>query len=385
MFSGLKTDQLRNFVLVTASNFFFFCNYSSFFLLPLFINSLGGNKETVGFIMGTFGITSFGSIPLVSFLIDKYGRRRFTLFGSLLMCLASLSFISINELSPYLYLLRLIQGVGFAFFFTSTTTSAADIIPSEMRGQGLGIFGAFTIASYALGPTIGEAVIYKLGFYYFFVVSSLFSLVAFILVLFTRDTDFTPAEDPYGIKFFRLAFSRRYAVLLLTNLILASGFGSVLNFISVFLRSKKLEIFYFFLIYTVTVTCIRILGGRLSDIFSRKGIASPSLLIFSLSIAAVTLIDSFYMVVIVSLLFSIGYGMLYPTLSALVVDKSALDERGKAIGAFNACFSIGINYPTFVFGIIAERFGFEVMYIISAIVVFIGFIIFSHFETNKIT
>ena len=76
MFSGLKTFQLKYFALVTASNFFFFCNYSAFFLLPLYINSLGGNKETVGFVMGTFGITSFGSIPLVSFLIDKYGRRK---------------------------------------------------------------------------------------------------------------------------------------------------------------------------------------------------------------------------------------------------------------------------------------------------------------------
>lgn len=382
MFSGLKILQLKNFALVTTSNFFFFCNYSAFFLLPLYINSLGGNKETVGFVMGTFGITSFGSIPLVSFLIDKYGRRRFTLFGSLLMCLSSLGYIFISELDPFIYVLRLVQGVGFAFFFTSATTSAADIIPTEMRGQGLGIFGAFTIASYALGPTIGEAVIFKLGFYYFFVICSLFSLVAFILVLFSRDTGFTPADDPYGLKLFRLAISKRYAVLLLTNLILASGFGSVLNFISVFLRSKKLEIFYFFLIYTVTVTFIRLLGGRLSDMFSRKGIASPSLLLFSISIAAVTFIDSLYMVVIVSLLFSIGYGMLYPTLSALVVDKSGIDARGKAIGAFNACFSIGINYPTFVFGVIAERFGFEVMYIISAMVVFIGFMIFSLFESK---
>ncbi len=64
------------------------------------------------------------------------------------------------------------------------------------------------------------------------------------------------------------------------------------------------------------------------------------------------------------------------------MDKSGIDERGKAIGAFNACFSIGINYPTFVFGVFAVRFGFEVMYIISAMVVFIGFMIFSLFESK---
>lgn len=383
MLSGLDKTQSKNFSLITIANFFLFCNFSSFFLLPLFIKKLGGNEANIGFIMGSFGVTSLGSIPLVAFLIDKYGRRWFMLIGAIVMFSSSLSYLFVRELSLIFYILRMLQGIGFAFFFTSAGTAVADFIPEMKRGQGLGIFGAFTIASYALGPTIGEGVIEKLGFSFFFIYTSSFSLIAILLVYPTKDAPFKRSVDPYGLDFFRLAFSRRYSVPLLSNLILAGGFGSVLNFISVYVRPKGLDVFYFFLIYAVTITFVRIIGGRVSDVFGRKRVASPSLFVFSLSIAAMIFINSVYKLVLISFLFSLSYGMLYPTLSALMMDKANPDERGKAMGAFNACFGIGTNFLAFVFGVIARDLGFTSMYLISAAFVFLGFLLFTLFEPQR--
>jgi len=383
MLSGLDKTQSKNFSLITIANFFLFCNFSSFFLLPLFIKKLGGNEANIGFIMGSFGVTSLGSIPLVAFLIDKYGRRWFMLIGAIVMFSSSLSYLFVRELSLIFYILRMLQGIGFAFFFTSAGTAVADFIPEMKRGQGLGIFGAFTIASYGLGPTIGEGVIEKLGFSFFFIYTSSFSLIAILLVYPTKDAPFKRSVDPYGLDFFRLAFSRRYSVPLLSNLILAGGFGSVLNFISVYVRPKGLDVFYFFLIYAVTITFVRIIGGRVSDVFGRKRVASPSLFVFSLSIAAMIFINSVYKLVLISFLFSLSYGMLYPTLSALMMDKANPDERGKAMGAFNACFGIGTNFLAFVFGVIARDLGFTSMYLISAAFVFLGFLLFTFFEPQR--
>lgn len=383
MLSGLDKTQSKNFSLITIANFFLFCNFSSFFLLPLFIKKLGGNEANIGFIMGSFGVTSLGSIPLVAFLIDKYGRRWFMLIGAIVMFSSSLSYLFVRELSLIFYILRMLQGIGFAFFFTSAGTAVADFIPEMKRGQGLGIFGAFTIASYALGPTIGEGVIEKLGFSFFFIYTSSFSLIAILLVYPTKDAPFKRSVDPYGLDFFRLAFSRRYSVPLLSNLILAGGFGSVLNFISVYVSPKGLDVFYFFLIYAVTITSVRIIGGRVSDVFGRKRVASPSLFVFSLSIAAMIFINSVYKLVLISFLFSLSYGMLYPTLSALMMDKANPDERGKAMGAFNACFGIGTNFLAFVFGVIARDLGFTSMYLISAAFVFLGFLLFTFFEPQR--
>lgn len=383
MASPIKSDVLRNFTLATAANFFFFCNFSAFFLLPIHITELGGTEADVGFIMGSFGITSLGAIPFVAYLVDRYGRRKFMLLGYSVMFVASLLYLTITELSAYIYLIRFIQGVSFAFSFTAAGTFVADYLPSEKRAQWLGIFSAFTIASYAIGPSLGEFVIGLYGFGTFFIYASVFSLMAFILAIFMRDGHYITSRDPYGLGFFRLIASKRFSLILLSNLILAGGLGAILNFVAVYLRSKGLAAFYFFLTYTLTVTAVRIFGGKFSDTWGRKAVASPGLLVVSISLAAMYLIDSPMSTILVAFVFSFGYGFLYPTLSALVIDKAGEDERGKAMGAFNASYSMGINFLAFPFGIIARDWGYETMYVVTGVTVFIGFLIFTIFEKGQ--
>lgn len=383
MTSLVKSDEIRNITLATAANFFFFCNFSAFFLLPLHITELGGTEADVGFIMGSFGITSLGAIPFVAYLVDRYGRRKFMLLGYSVMFLASLLYLTVTELSGYIYLIRLIQGISFAFSFTAAGTFVADYLPPAKRAQWLGIFSAFTIAAYAIGPSLGEFVIGLYGFNTFFIYASVFSLIAFVLALFMRDGHYVTSRDPYGFGFFRLIASKRFSLILVSNLILAGGLGAILNFVAVYLRSKELHAFYFFLTYTVTVTAVRIFGGRFSDAWGRKAVASPGLLVVSISLAAMYLIDSPMSAVLVAFVFSFGYGFLYPTLSALVIDKAGEDERGKAMGAFNASYSMGINFLAFPFGIIARDWGYETMYVVTGATVFIGFLIFTIFEKDR--
>jgi len=377
MISGLDKTQKKNFTLIILANFFFFCNFSAFFLLPLFIKELGGDEATIGYIMGTFGLTSLCFIPVVSYLIDKYGRKYFILFGGMLMLISSAAYLLIENLGPQIYVLRLIQGIGFAFFFTSASTSVSDNVPQNIRAHGLGVFGAFTIASYAIGPSIGEFFIINYGFESFFIFASLFSVFALILTLFASEGEFTKANDRFALDFFELIGSKRYRLLLLTNLIIACGLGSMLHFFGLFLRINGLAVSIFFLTYTITVILVRVFGSKASDKFDRKKIASPSMLILSISLIFIFTINSFYTALLISFLFSFGYGFLYPTISAIIIDRASSSERGKAMGAFNASFSLGINYIAFPLGVIAKYWGFSVMYLITGILVFTGFLIFT--------
>ena len=93
--------------------------------------------------------------------------------------------------------------------------------------------------------------------------------------------------------------------------------------------------------------------------------------------------DSAFTAVLISFIFSFGYGSLYPTLSALVIDKAGEDERGKAIGAFNASYSMGINFLAFPFGVIARDYGYEGMYFAAGCLVFTGFLLYTFFERGR--
>lgn len=376
MISGFNKVQVRNFSLLTVSNFFFFCNFSSFFLLPLFIKHLKGDEAQIGYIMGSFGVTSLLTVPLVSYLIDSFGRRKFMMLGYAMMLLSSLGFIFINELSYNIYILRLLQGVSFAFAFTSAGTAVSDYLPREKRAYGLGIFGAFTIASYALGPSMGEVVINSFGYREFFIYASSFSLFSFLLTCFAEDGKFKTARESFFKGFANIVISARFSRLLLVNLVVAGGLGSMLNFFSAFLDSESINVSAFFLTYSITVILVRVLGGKISDLFERKKVALPSMLLMSVSLICIWFIKDVYTAIIISFMFSIGYGMLYPVMSAMIIDMAYDDERGKAMGVFNMSFSFGINMLAFGLGVFARDFGFRAMYLLTGVFVLLGFVLF---------
>ena len=369
--------RYRDFSLVTLGNFFFFCCFSSFFLLPLFVIHLGGDEARIGYVMGTFGVTSICTIPFAAYLIDHYGRRRFMLAGSLLMLVVSLLYIPVSDTGARVFVLRLLQGVAFSFFFTSAATAVSDYVPRETRAYGLGLFGAFTIASYSVGPSVGELVIDRFGYESFFLYTAVFSLLAFVLCFFAREGSFTASKKSLFRGFFDVAFSAKFRVLLLTNLLIAVALGSMLNFFSVFLKENGVSARSFFLTYSVTVILIRVLGGKLPDMVERRKVALPSMFIIVVSLLATFSVNSAMSAVLVSFLFSLGYGILYPTVSAMIIDRASDDQRGTAMGAFNMSFSVGINLFAFMLGVVARDHGFSKMYSVTGILMLAGCVIFA--------
>lgn len=369
-----------NFTLITLSNFFFFCNFSAFFLLPVFIKNLGGEESQIGYVMGSFGITSLLCIPFVSTFADRGGRKIFMAAGAFMMAAASLCFIFVKDFGYAVFALRLIQGAGFASFFTSAATMVSDMAEKDRVAERLGVFGAFTIFSYAAGASAGEWIMKIWGSDGLFIYASCFGFASLAFSLPVRER--VPArkrgEDRFG-EFFGLFVSRQYGFVLFTNLTLACGLGSLLNFFAVFASERGFAASRFFLTYAATVIAVRLFTSKIADKAGRKRIASPALLIVAVSLLLLSQTGSEAQAVLFCFLFSAGYGILYPALGAMITDR-AETGTAKAMGAFNSSFSIGINYAAFPLGIAAESMGLGAMYAAAGLVVFSGFVVFQIFE-----
>ncbi len=369
-----------NFALTTLSNFFFFCNFSSFFLLPVFIKNLGGKESDIGYVMGSFGVTSLLCIPVVSTLADRHGRKIFMVAGAFLMAGASLCFLFVGDLGYEIFALRLIQGAGFASFFTSAATTVSDTAEKDRIAERLGIFGAFTIFSYAIGPPVGEWVMKVWGSDGLFISAASFGFISLVLSLLTREGNFARHGDGERFGgFFKLLVARQYRAVLFANLALACGLGSLLNFFAVFARENGFTASRFFLTYALTVITVRLFSSKIADRTDRKKIAAPALLIAAVSLLLISQARSDAQVVLFCFLFSAGYGILYPALGAMITDR-AKTGMAKAMGAFNSSFSVGINYAAFPLGIAAENFGFRAMYAVAGLIVLSGFAVFQAFE-----
>ncbi len=368
-----------NFIFVTLANFFFFCNFSSFFLLPVLIEDMGGGESQIGYVMGSFGITSLLCIPFFSTLADRHGRKIFMIAGASLMTASSVCFIFVENLGPFIYALRLAQGAAFAAFFTAAATAVSEMAEKNRIAERLGFFGAFTIFSYAVGPPVGEWATDLFGKNGLFFYAASCGLISLAVSLFVREENFKRDDEKSFGSFFKFFVTRKYGVILFSNLAVAVGLGSLLNFFAVFARENGFPASRFFLTYALTVIVVRIFFSKLADKTERKKIASPAIFVAAAALVLLSRTQSGMQAALFCFLFSAGYGIMYPALGAMVADKTKTG-MAKAMGAFNSSFSLGINYAAFPLGIIAESMGFRAMYALAGLVVFAGFVFFQIFE-----
>ena len=361
----------KNFFLATFSNCFFFVNFSCFFLLPLFLDQTGYTKSDIGIVMSTFGFSSILLTPYTSVLIDKYGKKTLCFVALILMVAASLSFIFINDFA-LIVLLRIIQGAAFSIFFNSSSAIASNNLDNDKKQIGLSFFSSFTIISYILGPFFSEKIIIQFGFTEFFIYASTFSLMSLILICFVQEKDSEKDSAVDFLSFFRIIQEEKIFNYLFANFLLASGFGVVMNFLSLFLKNNNLTVGYFFISYSVVVSLVRIF---LSDKFSSQNLFNKILLmlvLFSGTLFFIPYIDSKGDIILFSVLFSLTYSLVYPFLSSIVVAGKPQSLTGRLFGALNSSFSIGVNLMTFFYGFIAELWGFDTMFHVASALILVG-------------
>jgi len=374
----------REFILVTLSGFIFFFNFHSFLLLPLYIKELGGRESDIGFIMGATGLSTIFTTPAVGVLVDRWGKKWFLALGGLVMSITTLPFAYMHTLNFLFPLLRIIHGAAFSLCFISAGTLTADATPASRRSQALGLFGVFTIVNYALAPSVGRRIVESYGFDAFFQVVFIFGFLSFLVALFIRESDERTERGSERNGILTTLFRKGVFVSAFTLMISGSGFIPTLTFIPVFAKEIKVESFdLFFITYTISALVVRILGGWIPDRFGKKRTALPSLLFFSLSIIGLGFASDVADFIKTGVVFGLSHGFIYPSIYALVIDLSPEVDRGKAFAICSVSFTLGGMLGSFIYGLVAEHFGFYAMYRVIGVVCLLGFLVFGLFGRDR--
>jgi len=373
----------RDFILITLSSFLFFFNYHSFILLPVKIEELGGSESTIGFIMGMAAMATIVTTPGVGIAIDRFGKKWFLAAGGILMSLTTLPFAYIDTLNYLFPLLRMLHGAALSLCFVSAGTLIADVSSASKRSQAIGIFGIFSIVNFALAPLIGKKIVESYGFQDFFVFDFVFGFLAFFVALFIKESRIIE-KGTKGGTFLAVLFRRGVFIAASALMVAGIGFVSVITFIPVFAGRINVESYeLFFITYTVSIIAVRVFGGWIPDKFGKKRASVPAFFLFSIGIIALGFTTGWVGLLISGILFGLGHGLFYPAIYALVIDLSPEIDRGKAVSICSVSFTFGGMLGVFIFGIVAEYWGFPLMFEIIGVVSAIGFLVFSIFGTES--
>lgn len=377
-----NTDTLLsfNFLLVTVTGFIFFFNFHALLLLSVHIKQLGGSETVIGLLMGTAGLSTLFSTPMVGYLGDKIGKKIFVIAGLLLLSGSTLILTTVSDTGPAYYTLRFIHGLAFSMFFISAGAIITDIAPESKRAQAVGLYGVFTIINYALAPYTGRIIIENYGFSTFFILTGIITLsaVPFGLLIKTGEKDKSDNTANSVQGYSQILSNSDTLVPAITLFAAGAAFIPTLTFIPVFAETIGIRSFdLYFITYTVSVLFVRIFCGWLPDSVGKGNIAGPALLLFSASIFILGLSTGRELFIVSAFMFGIAHGFLYPSLYSIIIDNVNDSSRTRAFAVCSLAFTAGGMIGTFSSGYIADIHGYAVMYFFITAVAFTAFAVFS--------
>ena len=335
----------QKFWLLGLSYFLFFASFNLIIPeLPDYLTSLGGGNHK-GLIIPLFTLMDGLSRPFSGRLTDTIGRIPIIFYGVFVCVIAGFLYPILTTVTGF-FMLRLVHGMSTGFKPTAISAYVSDIAPIQRRGEAMGILGLFGSLGMAAGPAIGSLVAIKFGYSAMFYCSSAFAFLSILVVMKMPET--LLVRERFRWSLLRLkwkdvleprAFPSAVAMLLT-----AFSFGTILTLIPDLSKHLGIENKgVFFSIFTISSLIIRIIAGKLSDIYGRVAILMLGCAIYGFTMIMIGLSDQLWMFYLGSFGFGIGTGLTSPTIFAWTIDLADERHRGRALATMFIAMEAGIG------------------------------------------
>ncbi|KOP82778.1 MFS transporter [Bacillus sp. FJAT-21945] len=372
----IHTEKIwtRDFVIICLSNFFIFLGFQMTLpTIPLFVEELGGNDQLIGIVVGIFTFSALLLRPYAGHALEAKGRRFVYLTGLGIFVLSVGSFGFVKSL-VFLFIMRIIQGLGWGFSTTASGTIATDLIPAKRRGEGMGYYGLSGNLALAFGPTLGLALVGVVSFTQLFLICAILGLAAFFL----SSTIRYKKVEPQTVQLKKWDIYEKSALppsMLL--FFITVTFGGIASFLPIYSAQKGIPgIQWYFLLYALALMVSRTFAGKLYDQKGHRAVFIPGALLIIISMILLSWLPNSLFLYIAAILYGLGFGTVQPALQAWSVKEAPANRRGMANATFFSFFDLGVGIGAIMFGQIAHWFGYSAIYAVSAVSVLCSIILY---------
>lgn len=364
-----KRTQAR-WVLPVASVVTFLAFLDTPLLLPilaLYASELGASMGVVGLVIGLYSLTNTPANILFGRLIDRVGHK-LPLTVGLIGDALSMFLYSVTRLPIHLALVRALHGTTGALLGPATMSATAEYGGEMGKGRVMGFYGIALASATLVGFGLSGVLASRLGYPAVFLFGTAMLTVGVILSLLLPDRRRSEevARVAFGESLARARdLFRRRGLIVAYSAIFAQyfTFGGVVTLLPLYVKRLGMEVFHvgmLLAIFAVMFILLQFPSGRLSD---RVGRLKPTAIGLSLGIISLVMLSSvavFPLLAVATALYGVAYGLLFPSISALVVEHTALGERGLATGMFHALLTAGVAIGAPVMGWAGEMAGVRI-------------------------
>jgi len=336
-------------------------------IIALYATELGASIGIIGLIIGLYSITNTPANILFGRLIDRVGYK-LPLITGLIGDAMSMFLYSVCRLPIHLALVRTIHGTSGGLVGPATMSIFADS-GGTAKGRAMSIYGMSLALATLVGFGLSGVIASRLGYQAIFYLGALLLTIGVVLSLLlprAEKKDGIAAKTSLGEGLKQVkGLLRRKGLTLSYCSIFAQyfSFGGVVTLLPIYVKSLGMEAFHvgmLLTIFAIMFIIIQFPSGALSD---KVGRLIPTATGLSLGIISLVILPSqatFPLLASVMALYGIAYGIIFPSISALVADHTVPEERGMATGIFHALLTAGVAIGAPVIGWVGETVGVEV-------------------------
>lgn len=390
--TGLWT---KPYILLSVTNFFAWLSYNMITpVLTGYMGTLGASVSICGITGGLFAFTSLFSRPVSGVLADTKNRKHLMAGFTILMTL-SLLIYSVIPSVPVILLFRGLHGVAFGISSTASLVLVSESAPEERMGEAISYYGLMSVASMAIGPSLGIWISGQAGYRVCMLIGTLMLAIASgaaVLFPYTRTeneaekTAGNPGASSHslkgtetGEKGFKIPRIAEKSLIGLSgiNASFTMMNGVVSTFLVVFAVERGIgNVHMHFTINAVVLLVTRIALAKKLNEWTLGRNLYPAFVCGVATLLMIGNAKTFAVLAIAGCTKAIAQGMSQPALQTEALKSVPPEKRGLASSTMYIGGDLGQAVGPILGGMVAEQAGYGTMYILSAIPIAVAWVYF---------
>ncbi|HZM87463.1 MAG TPA: MFS transporter [Blastocatellia bacterium] len=349
-------------------------------LLPLIADEFGMKEGEVGQVIGpAYALAAAMAALLIGPVSDKYGRRTFLLYASVVFGL-SLAAIGLIADLRVLAGVRLLTGLAAGTFSTCSIAYVADYFPYKRRGVAMSIVQAGQFLALAFGVQLANNIAQWKGWRTSFVFFGLLSMGAFLAVfaMLPEDKHTMANRDPSEIvarRFhnIRMLFDNRERIAsIVAAFFVSGGFVGFFFYLGSWLKQalsfSTHEFDIAFLAIGIALLIGVVVAGPVSDRVGKRGVSILSTVVLAAMLLIIPSLGRGVLLFVSLMAAALAFAFRQGPLQALATELVPRRSRGTLVAARNTASQVGIAIATLVCGQLYDRLGYSAVGLFSGIV-----------------
>ncbi len=349
-------------------------------VVAVHIKNNGMALTLVGVIVGVMSISSLVIRPVSGFITDNINKKYLLMISAAVYGMVTI-LIGFSKSFPIMFLLRIIQGVGFAISNSCSVALGLENVSKENIGKGIGHFSVVDIVSISVGPSLGTLLCECYGSRVAIIIAGILIQLVAVLMLsidYDKKQDVTTVSEKTldEIKE-KLKFQNLFAKELFLNVFLTFAFALSNTLVSSFLGliASEREISgytVFFTINAVAMLAFRLFSGKIIDKRGTKIVISVSFFFAAATMFILEKADTLQLLCLAAVMRALGPGIGQPALQADNLKIVGSQRKGVAISMYYLGCDVAYVIGPIMGTVIADAYGYGVMCRVSGIVLLIA-------------